>query len=970
MLQSIAMNSMFSRKTRLILYALIASLWDFPVWAQVDPTLDWKVLTSDHFEVIYNAKYQNVANEYLRQAERSYALLAPIFQETPDRTLIVIDDSTDATNGLATPIPQPNIQVHPALPLANDSLDSYGNWAQGLVIHEYAHILNFEPTHGWLKPLRWIFGSIVRPNSILPRWYTEGLAVDIESRFTKHGRLRSTLYRAMVRAMKKENTWATDDISQINEVRTPTWPAGMRPYFYGSLIWQDLVRTKSTSMMYDLNQRYSQRVPFFINAPIEDATGRDWQGYLDALYLKRGAQAKEELNQIENPVNGDLLAAPPETLSQRAVALSPDGLNLVFVNHTFHDKEQVILKTRRSPKIPFSKDASTSKSENEPRVLFAKDEIERLSWFPDSNSFVFDAVDTFDRYYLYSDLYRYHLNTKKISRLTKGLRAHAPSVSPDGNKIVFVQNSQASTSLSMMRSNGSQLKTLYQPPLQTRISGPTFISNSEIVFSERDLDGIENAKILNLKTNQIDNYVVGIGRAKFVTATRKGLVFTSDETGVSNLYFRNFSSGRVVPLTRTSTHVYDGALDDSTAQVFATELSGYGSRVVALPRELPKKSSSLEEEKWSGGANGGEISEPKLNYQTEESDYSGLGYLLPKYWIPFFSFIPGGFVVQANIHGQDPLQKHVYDAQVGYDNLTNRASTAFVYKNNVTPITAIFRASDIYSYLYANSQTVENTAFSGGADFFLPGLSNTWRGGLSWNYLSAQNPNLVGDTSRSGPSIAIRAGKPTQRGYQVAPENEGEFEARYTQFLKGPGSFEYGQAEFAGSYFFSRWIPSHNVIALKNESLFTPENRSILLGTAVGGAEFFASLLKSHYIIRGYPVGEFLGWSMITTNLEYIFPLSYRFVGFDTKPIFLRTLAAAVVGDTATVEGAYYDLDTKRLVRTHLGNFFWGAGAELRADVTLFYHLPGLLRFGLYYGFNRQAYGGLSPYLGIGIEGF
>ncbi|NJL26036.1 MAG: hypothetical protein HC902_13300 [Calothrix sp. SM1_5_4] len=100
-------------------------------------------------------------------------------------------DDTDASNGMANFLPFPMIVVYPVLPVPGSSLDEYGDWALEMMIHEYAHILNMYPAHGIYAPFKYIFGGVLRPNAVLPKWYLEGLAVNLESSLSDHGRLRS-----------------------------------------------------------------------------------------------------------------------------------------------------------------------------------------------------------------------------------------------------------------------------------------------------------------------------------------------------------------------------------------------------------------------------------------------------------------------------------------------------------------------------------------------------------------------------------------------------------------------------------------------------------------------------------------------------------------------------------------------------------------------------------------------------------
>ncbi len=179
-------------------------------WALVPPESTWRTLNTPHFEFIHEPKHLSIAEEFARSAERAHALLVPSMDSPPKKTVVWIYDYTDSPNGMATPFPQNTIVVFPVLPSSLDSIGHYDNWSQMLITHEYAHILNMEPSNGFWSPLRFMFGSIIRPNIFLPKWYLEGLAVEVETQFTKFGRLRSPYYSALIRALVEDKVWFSE----------------------------------------------------------------------------------------------------------------------------------------------------------------------------------------------------------------------------------------------------------------------------------------------------------------------------------------------------------------------------------------------------------------------------------------------------------------------------------------------------------------------------------------------------------------------------------------------------------------------------------------------------------------------------------------------------------------------------------------------------------------------------------------
>ena len=70
-----------------------------------------------------------------------------------------------------------------------------------------------------------------------------------------------------------------------------------------------------------------------------------------------------------------------------------------------------------------------------------------FAWGPDGKTLIYARIRDTKEGYLVSDLYELDLETKKETRLTHGLRAAAPDVSPDGTKIAFIGQGDGSTNV-------------------------------------------------------------------------------------------------------------------------------------------------------------------------------------------------------------------------------------------------------------------------------------------------------------------------------------------------------------------------------------------------------------------------------------------------------------------------------------------------------------------------------------------
>ncbi|MEK7357377.1 MAG: hypothetical protein AAB250_13075, partial [Bdellovibrionota bacterium] len=697
-----------------------------------DPAIEWKQIETEHFLIIFDSRQQSLGEMYARQAEQAFAAVSPSFGVWPKRTVIVVDDTTDVSNGFATAFPTPTITAFPVLPTSLDVVSEYGDWGLELLTHEYTHILTFEPSTGIFRPLRWIFGGIMRPNIFLPRWYTEGLAVELETRFSRHGRLRSNGFLAIARSMVEEGTLRREDIGRINEA-IPGWPGGNRPYLMGSLVWSEITRLGGDRMIGELNLAYSRRIPFFIDAPLRERLDVNYENLLDLTYKRVEARATAQIDKIVAAGSPDYSEFPRDGLYNHSPAVSPDGRRFAHIGRA-HNIDSYVRVVERSEGKPFR--------EGEGRIVAEGEAMTRVSWLPDSQSLVYDSVGTDARYYHYSDLYRYSIADKKSKPITKGLRAREPVVSGDGASVVFVQLTAGSTRLVCLPIDGSkEVQVLYEPPMQTRVSRPEFLETDRLVFSERRDNGTEVLKTLEIETDGVCYKSAGqpkeilsqFAPAQFPRKTRDGLYFVSDRTGVANVYLANSGLTDAKAVTNTTTRVMNADLDHTTGELIVSNLEAAGLQFITVkpsPKLLsPPTVGSLVEYEWP------KFEPPKVTVATPTEEYSPWPHLVPRYWMPFAFVVPDGAYVQASTSAADPSGRHAYAATAAYDSLTERPSVFGQYLNSTTPVQLAFAGEDIHEYIYSGDFSRQSTSAALTGSFFLPKLSEKWRGALGRQYL-------------------------------------------------------------------------------------------------------------------------------------------------------------------------------------------------------------------------------------------
>jgi len=927
---------------------------------ELPPAPEWQysVLESPHFELVYRLEQRALAEHYLQAAERAHDILSGVFSEMPaSRTLIVLRDNTDFANGLADFLPYPRIVIYPVLPSSGDTIDEYGDWALEMMLHEYTHILNMYPSHGVYTPLRWIFGGMVRPNAVLPKWYLEGLAVYMESAKSTHGRLRSTQTRAAARALSLDLAWARESLPSINEVGLPSWPGRARPYLFGGWWWQDTLGSGSEGWADKWNQDFSRRAPFLLNAPIRHLAGHSPSELLSTSQDRRHYQARAELEALA-PFHSALTVETRAHASRDAEIVTFDlNASRQLVMATTHPKGGQVISIHElgAPGAPM-------------RKLFTAAGVSQVAWLS-ADELVYDAADGLHPHTQFRDLYSYNVRTGKAKRLTNGARAQFPSPY-GGNQVVFIENDAGRNHVGILDLESHTWQRVIEGDFGHRFSSPIFLDSETLAVVERNAFGEDRVHKYS-RDGQDEIMLEKIGpiarlrldsSASLSSASPKSdkpeLWLTSAKSGVRNVYQMN-EAHALTAFTNTPTDIQDFVLDRARGEMLISELTSKGYRLRAVkpesyqPKELPKSD-------FAPPPLGASTAPPTTPFR--ERSYRPLRYLYPRYWIPFVYQADGGFVLEGLTSNYDPVERHLYDAQVSYDSISRRGSYGVGYTNRVLPWEVSANYSHFQSYLGASDLSVDTQRAEVSGAPWISRLTDLRLGG-TWSeaHLGSQTYRRLGPRAQWSYSNLSNPSAGAWRG---------SIQLDHREYLRQDGYLSYGQSGFAVSGV--GLVGEHKFVA-NGRGSFAPNLRSgalLVMGERSVGGNYSANLLNSDNLLRGYPSGTFIGRKILNGNLEWSHPLTRVDWGYGTLPVFLGALDVALLADALAVDGAGFDWDLDSHVRSSLGEWYTGGGSEFRLHTTLGYHMPVSVTLGLYYGLTERFGGGFSTFLALGIGDF
>ncbi len=231
-----------------------------------DPTGRWRTLETPHFRVHIRAAWRELGERAAVEAESAYAALAGLLPPPRRRIDLVVTDHFDVSNGFATTYPLPRVVIYGAPPAGDVQLGYYDRWLRLVITHELAHVFHLDPARGWWGVARRVFGRAppLFPNLYAPSWLTEGLAVFYESRLTEGGRQDGGLHLAVLRAQNAERGVLPLDAAGG---LSPRWPAGTRPYAFGSAFVAALADNHGDTAVARLVRAQSSRLLPFVQLP-------------------------------------------------------------------------------------------------------------------------------------------------------------------------------------------------------------------------------------------------------------------------------------------------------------------------------------------------------------------------------------------------------------------------------------------------------------------------------------------------------------------------------------------------------------------------------------------------------------------------------------------------------------------------------------------------------------------------------
>jgi len=953
-----------------------------------DPRLRWYTIENEHVRVHYHSGLEQIAQRAAAVADQMQARLSKWLNSAQtDKTEILLADSTDYANGFANVIPYSAVHLYVTAPDDMSILGDYDDWFATLLSHEQTHIAHTNNISGFPALVNALLGRQAAPIQLQPRFLLEGMAVYAETVTSSGGRLRSPLFDMMLRADVLENNFAPLDQICGDPRR---WPGGTIYYLYGAKFVSYLAETYGSSLFSQVATDSGDDVmPFAVSRPFYRATGRTIEELYDGFRESTKRRVSEQLEKVEGrglregkrlTEHGRNIAHPRFFPNHCRPGIGADHATILYSRD---DGNAVPGYYELLLNVPEAKEELFSRASGDTSSIGA------------DCSVYFDSIAPSVRRYDYLDLFRQTPQTRSPlgtegsrQRLTVGRRAAHPDVSPDGKQIVYVTNRAGTTTLRIARLDENRIvqdeRALVPGVMGEQVFSPRFSHNGKlVVYGTWSRGGYRDLRVVEVASGNVTElwHDRATDQQPVFSPDDRSLYFSSDRSGISNIYRYDFATQNLRQITnvRTGAFMPEPAPDGKSIAYVGYGTEGYDLYWLLLDpsRELDPIAVPIER-----GDRPALVESAPLPVEP----YSAWGTLRPRALGIDYRNDASGQRLILSAAGSDIASLHAADASVVFEPEGNSPDVYLGYSYGRLPFNlniSGYRVSDPnlrYAYGSSSARVIEvRTGASTGVSYGIPSEFSSQAVSLSYvaEYVSSVLPTgtaadpyaTVPEDPRRGISSSLRVAYSFSNaaGTFFGSGNEQGISLRLAvdEAHRALGSTLEGTT-VSGRTTGYILLPfgQHQVLALSN--CFGASTGQAGAGFALGGYQDSGLLRnaldgvgQSRMTLRGYPSGIFRGSRLLLGQAEYRLPLFDVDRGISTLPVFLRSMHFSLGIDAG---GAFDQFDANLWEKL----FHYGVAAELWFDLVLSYRMSTRFLWGYAAGKGDGAIKGGTGYFVVG----
>jgi Tol biopolymer transport system component len=576
---------------KILLFFLAAAINSFAQFTEFHPQLDWYTIKGKNIEVHYHEGAERTARVVAKIADEVWDPIVSLYEYEPEKVHYVIKDIDDYSNG-ATYFFDNKIEIWTSA--LDFDLRGTHNWLRNVISHEFTHLVQIQASMKATRNLPAVFLQVLNyederrpdilygfPNVIvsyplatinIPAWFAEGTAQYMRTEFNYDN---WDSHRDMIlRSYALDGNMLT--WNQMG-VFGKTSLGNESVYNAGFALTKYIAQKYGEDKLREISNALGKFTNFNIDAAFKDVLGKDgneiydeWKTFITEDYKKR-----TELIQ-NNLAAGEEIRS--EGFGNFYPVFSDDGSKFIYISNKTSDYF--------GPASIYLYDLQTKVEKQ-----LVSGVRSTISWIPGESKIIYAKLkDDNPHWYNVHDLYVYDIDNDEEKRLTENLRANQPAVSNDGKKIVFLFQKDGTTNLGMVDIDGQNFKQLTFFSGGEQVYNPKFSNDdSFIIFDYSYHQGRNIARVSSEGGKEEFILEVEHDVRNPVLDKNGNLIYSSDETGIFNIYSHNFETGEKKQLT----NVLGGAFMPDVSAEGDILYAGYtstGYKIFQIKNEALNKS--------------------------------------------------------------------------------------------------------------------------------------------------------------------------------------------------------------------------------------------------------------------------------------------------------------------------------------------------------------------------------------------
>jgi hypothetical protein len=534
-------------------------------------SVKWRQINASGFKLIYPVELEAEAQRMANTITTIFPFDGASLGVSKTTLPIVLQNRGVVANGFVQLAPKKS-EFLTTPPQQFDSQD----WLNNLAVHELRHAAQFDKlTRGQAYPFpEEIYFAFM--GASIPLWFFEGDAVSTETSLTKAGRGRQPSWIMPYRTTLLNNkniSYSKANFGSSKDVTPGYYQLG---YLMASNIRKDFGKQIFDSLLTDIRNRPFRLYPF--SNSLKKYTGKgSKQWYLETVRNIKSAWQVQDQN---NP------SVDYPSLNEKPNFATDYFLPVRLPTGTILTLKQSKAQTPRFVTIDSNK--------NEKQIVAIG--FQEQPWFSYNNGkIVWDEIryDPRFRQRSYSVICVYNFETKKIKKLSSKSRIFAPSLSPDGKKIVAVQIDLANqVNLIEMNSETGKILYTFPNPKNSILQTPSYnFDGSVVTFVNLTEKG---KSIWTIKKNVPATLILPetrqqISRPIFIN---ENIAFNAHYSGVDNIYSIDINSKEIVALSASKYGAFNPTYTKKDSQLLFNNYNLRGQEIASTQLNASKVDSN------------------------------------------------------------------------------------------------------------------------------------------------------------------------------------------------------------------------------------------------------------------------------------------------------------------------------------------------------------------------------------------